>query len=276
LTVAYDGTGFIGSQRQGTKRTVQAVLEDALAQLGAGEPNAVFAGRTDRGVHAAGQVVSCLDPRPELEQARLRSALNSNLPPDVAVVQVERVQETFHARYDAVWREYRYRMWSGVRQPLVARSVVHLSRAIDWRSMATASEQLVGELDVAAFAGGGEGVPWSERKRAPRGTRRNLFRCDVRVLPPWWGAGQDDGTLVELRVVADGFLPKMVRTIAGTLIEIGQGSYGVERVQQLLTARDRRIAGKTAPAHGLTLWRVGYSHQGWEAFDSDAIDESRT
>lgn len=236
----------------------------------------MFAGRTDRGVHAAGQVVSCLDPRPELSERQLRSALNANLPPDMAVLQVVREADNFHARYDAVWREYRYRIWSGVRQPLIAQSVVHLSQETDWRAMAAAGAKLAGEHDFAAFAGGGEGVPWSERRRAPRETIRQVYRCDVRELIPWWGASSGDGTLIEVRVVADGFLPRMVRTLAGALIEVGQGAYGIERIEQLLAARDRRVAGKTAPAHGLTLWRVGYHHNGWEAFDSDADDESRT
>ena len=123
LTLAYDGSGFAGSQVQPGERTVQGEVERALAGLCRMTPRTVFAGRTDRGVHATGQVVGCEDGRPDLTPRAIQAALNGRLPPDVAVVEVQRRPSTFHARYDASWREYRYRIWSGGRQPLARRQV---------------------------------------------------------------------------------------------------------------------------------------------------------
>ena len=263
LTISYDGRRFVGSQRQGEQRTVQSELETALASIWKAKADTVFAGRTDRGVHAAGQVVSTSDQRPDLSEWQLRNAINAKLPLDVAVATVERVDGGFHARYDAKWREYRYRLWVGVRQPLVQSLVARRDRAVDFGAMTAAAGRLNGEHDFAAFAGGGEGVPWSERQNAPRGSVRNVFCCEIRKLEPWWGAVAGTGELIEIRIVADGFLPRMVRNIAGTLIEVGSGERSPDWIAQLLAARDRRMAGKTAPAHGLTLWRVGYEHDAW-------------
>ena len=260
LTLAYDGTAFVGSQVQPGGRTVQGELERALAVL-AGRPiPAVLAGRTDRGVHAAGQVASCADAAPGLEPGRLLRALNAHLPPDLAVVSAGR-GEGFHARYDARWREYRYRVWCGPRQPAALGWSWHRTGSLDPGAMRDGAARLVGERDFAALAGGGEGVPWSPRQRQPRGTVRTVTRCDCRELPPWWGPG-GSGQLIEVRVVADGFLPRMVRNIVALLAEVGRGERSVAEVDAVLAGRDRRAGpAGTAPAHGLTLWRVGYDEE---------------
>jgi tRNA pseudouridine38-40 synthase len=109
---------------------------------------------------------------------------------------------------------------------------------------------------MAAVAGGGEGVPWSDRQELPRGTVRRILRCSARRIEPWWGEPVT-GTLVEVRIVADGFLPRMVRSIVALLVEVGQGKQPVEWIDQVLATKDRRLGGGTAPPHGLTLWRVG-------------------
>jgi tRNA pseudouridine38-40 synthase len=212
-------------------------------------------------VHAAGQVVSSDDRRTDLTERQLLRAINANLPDDVAVTRVERVSGEFHARYDAKWREYRYRLWVGTRQPLAEAMVAQQHRTVDLRAMVVAANTLIGTHDFAAFAGGGEGVPWSDRQQAPRGSVRTLFCGEVRQIAPWWGAEPDAGELIELRVVADGFLPNMVRNIAGALLEIGTGKRTPGWIEELLEARDRRAAGKTAPANGLILWRVGYENE---------------
>lgn len=267
LTIAYHGGRFAGSQRQGALRTVQSELDRALARFWGPAVATVFAGRTDRGVHAAGQVVSVRDGRPDLAVDQIAKAINVRLPDDLAVVCVERRPEGFHARYDARWREYRYCLWCGPNQPLVAGLVAQRGGSIAVEPMQAAASVLIGEQDLAAFAGDGEGVPWSERQRARRGTVRTVTRCAVSELSPWWTGLRDTGTLVEIRVVADGFLPKMVRNIVGALIEVGSGRKPATWFGAVLAGRDRRLAGMTAPAHGLTLWRVGY--------DGDVPDSER-
>lgn len=259
LTVSYDGSGFAGSQIQPGVRTVQEVLNAALAGLFGAPVPTVFAGRTDAGVSAAGQVVSCPDRRPDLAPETLRRALNARLPDDVAVVALARKPARFNARYDAVWREYRYRIWCGAEQPLARRCTWQRRSALDVAAMSAAGLRLVGEHDFAAFAGGGAGVPWSPRRQRPRGTRRRVLVCSCRPIAPWWGPVS--GELIEVRIVADGFLPRMVRNIVGVLTEVGGGARPAAWIDELLAARDRRAGGTAAPARGMTLWRIGYGDE---------------
>jgi tRNA pseudouridine38-40 synthase len=258
LVVAYDGRAFFGSQRQDGKRTVQGELERAIDQM-VGFPVPVYlAGRTDQGVHAVGQVASLADYRPDLRDRTVLKALNAHLPDDLAVTEVERRPLGFHARYDARWREYRYRVWTGVRQPIAAGFVWQRPGTLDLDAMNAAAMKLIGTHDVASFAGGGEGVPGSERQSRARGTTRTIFVCGVHRILPWWGCADATGSLAELRIAADGFLPRMVRSVMGALAEIGRGARPGTWIDELLASRDRRLGPMTAPAHGLTLWRVGY------------------
>ena len=119
--------------------------------------------------------------------------------------------------------------------------------------------------DVAAFASGGEGVPWSSRKDRQHGSTRIVRLCTVQEIESWWGATRHDGTLIEFRIVANGFLPRMVRGIVGTLVEIGRGARQPDLVDELFVARDRRKAPKNVSAEGLTLWAVGYGNEQPEA-----------
>jgi len=258
LVVAYDGRGFFGSQRQAGKRTVQGELERAIEEVVGFPVPAYLAGRTDQGVHAVGQVASLADHRPDLRDQTALKALNAHLPDDLAITFVERKPLGFHARYDAQWREYRYRLWTGVRQPLAAGFVWQRPGSLDLDAMNAAAARLVGTHDVASFAGGGEGVPGSERQSKARGTTRTILVCDVRQICPWWGTGETVATLLELRIAADGFLPRMVRSVTGALVEIGRGARPATWIDELLASRDRRLGPTTAPADGLTLWRVGY------------------
>ena len=257
LTVAYDGSRFAGSQVQPGERTVQGEIERALVDFSGTTERTVFAGRTDRGVHAAGQVVGCEDRRPDLPARAIQAALNARLPDDVAVVEVGRRPDAFHARYDARWREYRYRIWCGTRPPLGRHHLWVRADGLDIDAMGGAAERIVGEHDFASLAGGGEGVPWSERQGRPRGTVRRVFGCRCLERSAWWTA-PGHGRLVEVRVIADGFLPQMVRTLVASLVAVGQGGKPREWIEELLAARDRRLAPATAPAQGLTFWRVGY------------------
>jgi tRNA pseudouridine38-40 synthase len=258
LIVSYDGTVFAGSQNQPGQRTVQEELERALSRLFNQETRVTLAGRTDQGVHAAGQVASLPDVRPDLENETIARALSALLPEDVAVVSVERVEAGFHARFDAKWREYRYRLWIGNREPLARQQVWMEPGRLDAGRMDAAAAVLVGEHDFGAFAGGGQGVPWSARQEAPRGTIRRIFCSELVAIEPWWRETGSQGQLLEYRIVADGYLPRMVRTIVGALVEIGRGAQPPTWIDELLALRDRRCAAGTAPPHGLTLWRVGY------------------
>ncbi|MCC6943142.1 MAG: tRNA pseudouridine(38-40) synthase TruA [Thermomicrobiales bacterium] len=259
LQVSYDGRAFWGSQRQAGQRTVQGELETAAVRVFGQEIPVYLAGRTDRGVHAAGQVASFAEPGKRLENSTIVAAMNDHLSADIAVLSVERMPIGFHARYSATWREYRYRIWTGVRQPLAEGWTWQLRSPFDLGAMNRAASRLIGEHDFSSFASGGEGIPGSERSKAKRGARRTILACDVRTIDRWWGPETGSGQLYELRVVADGFLPRMVRGIAGMLAEVGRGTFGETDVTGLIEAADRRKAPKNAPPDGLVLWAVGYA-----------------
>lgn len=257
LVVAYNGANFAGSQRQRDARTVQAELERVVTEIWGIETPVYLAGRTDGGVHAVGQVGSCADRRPDLRNETLRSALNAGLPEDLAVVSVERKPVGFHARHDAIWRSYRYRIWSGPPHPLLIGQTWQRNSPLLVEAMQEAAAKLLGTHDVAGFVSGGEGVSWSDRTKQPRGTVRTIVRCEVRAAETDVGVGT--GQLIEVDVAADGFLPRMVRGIVGTLVEIGRQLRPPTWIDELLALRDRRVGAMNAPAHGLVLWRVGYA-----------------
>jgi tRNA pseudouridine38-40 synthase len=229
-------------------------------RLGAAAPDTEFAGRTDRGVHAVGQVVRCTDVRPEMPETVLRNAINRLAPDDLAVSHLSRVQAGFHPRYDAVWREYRYRIWIGAKQPLAERYAWTRRSDLDLERMSAAAALLAGTHDLAAFTGGGEGVPWSDRAKARRGTIRTIIHCGVREVAPWWSTVPESGRGLEIRIVADGFLPQLVRTVTGALVSVGMRERPPEWFSDLIGIADRRYGPVLAPAHGLILWRVGYGN----------------
>lgn len=253
LTLAYDGAAFAGSQIQPGMRTVQGVVESALATLDGRAVRAVFAGRTDTGVHALGQVAHA-DVRRERPMERWRRGLNGVLPPDVRVTNVEQVPDRFHARYDATGREYRYTIWNGeVQPPLLRGTSWHRRSPLDVGAMGEAARALIGEHDFAAFAGAGAGLPGGERP-----TVRTMRAAS-------WAAAQRAeamaGVALEFTIEGSGFLPHMVRNVVGSLVMIGAGGAPMEWMATLLRGRDRRLAAPTAPAHGLTLWRVRYDER---------------
>lgn len=243
LTIGYDGTGFAGSQVQPGERTVQGELEALLARLAPGSGRTVFAGRTDRGVHAVGQVVS-VDTGWRGTDERLRDALNALAPDDLAVLVVETVDDRFHARYDARSREYRYRIRVAPVPPVLERRYRWWrTREIDAARAGAAAERLVGRHAFGTFAGLGR----SQREPAAALTRT--------VLACGWRGGQGNH---EFRVVADGFLPQMVRNMVAAVVRVGQGERPVAWIDELLAANDRRVLGEPAPPQGLVLWRVVY------------------
>lgn len=259
LTLSYDGTAFAGSQIQPGQRTVQGELASALRRLGGTGADTTFAGRTDRGVHAFAQVVSVNFPEWRATAGDLERALAARLPGDIAARQIVESDYAFNPRFDAVWREYRYWIAPGVASPFLGRYAWLLRDEVAASRMNEAATLLLGTHDFASFAGGGEGVPWSERAARKRGTTRTLLRCAVRSLELAPGPGRDAGvTALEFRIAADGFLPRMVRNITGALVEVGQGRQEPAWIGEILAAKDRRQGSVVAPAHGLTLWRVGF------------------
>jgi tRNA pseudouridine38-40 synthase len=234
----YDGSGFAGWQQQARGRTVEAELKRALREL-TGENHVVHAaGRTDAGAHAEGQVVS-FQLRGRIAPQRLAAALNARLPEDVAALSAEVVPDGFHARYSARWRRYRYRYLDRPARPALERGRCWHVGALDVESMARAAEALPGRHDWTSFCSAAE--PAGERVREMRS-------ATVRRR----------GQFVELELVAEGFLRGLARSIAGALAEVGRGRRPAGWVGEVLGAKDRRLAPKTAPAGGLTLMEVIY------------------
>jgi tRNA pseudouridine38-40 synthase len=245
ITLGYDGTDFFGSQSQPGRRTVQSDLEQILRRLSPRTERTVFSGRTDRGVHAVGQVVS-VDVAWRGTDVELRDALNAVAPADLTIVDVASVADTFHARYDAISREYRYRIVISDVPPILERRFVWWRRAeIGSDRCADACRRFVGEHPFGTFAGSG-------RSQSPEADElvRRVSCCD-------WTA-TEDGHRHELRVVANGFLPQMVRNIVGAVVQVGTGRQEPEWIDALIAANDRRVLGDAAPPQGLALWRVRY------------------
>ncbi len=240
LTIAYDGTGFIGWQRQATGASIQQALEDALAEL-AGAPVAVAgAGRTDAGVHARAQVASCTIAR-AIDASTIVRAANARLPATVRVLSAEVAPATFHARFAARTKTYQYRLWNGdVLNPFERAYTWHVPGALDVVAMAEAARAIEGRHDFAAFQAAGG---------TAHATEREVIRSEV---------SRGDGPLVTYDVCGTGFLRHMVRAIVGSLVEIGRGRHDAAWLAQVIQSADRTRAGPTAPAQGLFLVRVDY------------------
>lgn len=239
LTIAYDGTDFAGWQIQPGLPTIQDSVESALERMLGRRPQAMGSGRTDAGVHAIGQVATFLTSA-TYEPAIFRNALNAFLPDTIRVRHADEVSQAFHPTLDARSKRYRYRVDNGpVADPMKFRYAHHVPRPLDELAMREAASCLIGRHDFAAFQTVG-----SERVS----TVRRIFACDVIRV--------DDEVQVE--VEADGFLYNMVRSIAGTLILVGSGKWSPQRVADVLKSCDRKIAGPTAPAKGLTKLRVNF------------------
>jgi tRNA pseudouridine38-40 synthase len=240
--IEYDGTAFAGSQYQPNARTVQGELEGALNRLTGERIRVRFAGRTDAGVHATGQVAAfCLTRRSGERQVgwpQLQMRLNAVLPPDLAVRSLRSAAAGFDPRRDAIARVYRYRIrMAGERRMRDRHRTLEIDDRLDVGAMRAAAAALPGERDFAALGSHVRG----------RTVRRVT---DVRIV--------QRGTSIEVRVTANAFLRRMVRSIVALLIEAGRGRLDPEAVDALLKAGDRALDGRAAPAKGLTLERVVY------------------
>ena len=246
--IEYDGTAFAGSQYQPNARTVQGELEEALNRLTGERVRVRFAGRTDAGVHATGQVIAfCLSGRSPrgrgsgLGWRELQQRLNALLPDDVAVRGMRATHRGFDPRREAVARVYRYRIrMGGVARPLERHRTLEITDRLDVAAMRVAAASVAGQRDFAALGSDVHGR-----------TVRHL--SEVAVLRR--------GALVELRVTGDAFLRRMVRSIAAILLEVGRGKLAPGDVAGLLDAPSRALHGRAAPARGLTLEKVIYSNR---------------
>jgi tRNA pseudouridine38-40 synthase len=236
--VEYDGTDYCGFQHQSGQPTVQAVLEQGIANLAGQRVRLLAAGRTDSGVHALGQVVA-FDLAWRHGTGSLLRALNANLPGDVAVRSVSEASAAFHPRFDATKRTYVYHVYNqSLRSPLHRRYSWHVARPLDTTSMHAAADLLVGSRDFATFG------------QAPQGenTVREVFSAGWRKR----------GAMLIFEVEANAFLHRMVRSIVGALKLVGDGTWAVTDFEAALEARDRSRAGQSAPPQGLYLLSVAY------------------
>jgi tRNA pseudouridine38-40 synthase len=237
LLLSYDGTDFCGWQKQPTSRTVQGVLEESLAKIAGKKITVVGAGRTDAGVHALGQVASFrADLR--LGEDELWRALNALLPADIRVISVRRARPDFDARKSAKGKIYQYRIWNArVISPFLMRYVLYRPYPLDAKKMAQAARLFEREEDFTAFS--------SNRLLHPV---RKVTKSRIRRK----------GNEIIYTVAASGFLRFMVRTMVGTLIEIGRGRLEPRAIEDIFARKQRSLAGPTAPAKGLCLIRVVY------------------
>jgi len=275
LLIAYDGTDFHGWQRQPNAPTVQGRLEETLARITNAEVKLHGSGRTDAGVHAWGQVANFLT-KCRIPPANLQKALNDLLPPSVRIREVSEATREFHARYSARAKTYRYRiLCAPVASPFFWRFVDHCTYPLDRRRMAEAARLLKGEHDFTSFAATGddgqdelevrgsnsaalttpeETIQSAAQSRTDSKPQASAVRTIFSSRLLW----RPRMKLLTYEVRGNGFLHHMVRSIVGTLIEVGRGKLTTADVVRILEARDRTLAGPTAPARGLCLMKVEY------------------
>jgi tRNA pseudouridine38-40 synthase len=243
LTIAYDGTAYEGWQVQKIGTGVQEKVEQALAHLFPSKPRIHGSSRTDTGVHALGLVAHFEVPTEEgrVTPAKLLLAINAWLPKDVRVLAVARARKNFHARFDATGKQYRYQVWNHpATNPLLRFQAWHVRRRLDVKAMRQAARGFVGTHDFRSFR--------SNPDYDTESTVRTVWRCDVKK----------SGPLLTFIIEGNGFLYKMCRGLVGTLVQVGEGKIGAGEISKILARRDRRLAGMTAPACGLVLWKVYY------------------
>jgi len=244
VTIAYDGGGYAGWQVQKTGTGVQEIVETALAKLFPSRPRLHSSSRTDTGVHALGMVAHFEVPPAEakLTGRKLALALNAWLPDDIRVLAAGRMPESFHARFDARGKQYRYFVWNHpAMNPLLRRMAWHVPRKLDFPVMRTAAKFFVGQHDFQSFAAN----PGYKKET----TVRTVTRCEVKK----------SGPQISFLIEGDGFLYKMCRGIVGTIVQAGMGKFPADEIETMLAKADRRVAGMSAPAHGLVLWKVFYA-----------------
>jgi tRNA pseudouridine38-40 synthase len=243
LTIAYDGAPYAGWQTQKNGTGVQQRVEEAAQRILPGFKSGSLrsSSRTDAGVHALGMVAHLEVPRCPMPAAKLALALNAHLPADIRITAAVRCRAEFDARFDATGKQYRYFVWNHpAMNPLLRHQAWHVARPLDLAAMRASAKFFPGRHDFKSLA--------ATRNYEMESTVRTLRRCDIRRTGP----------LLTIIIEGDGFLYKMCRGIAGTLVQAGQGRIAPATIGEILRRKDRRAAGMTAPAHGLVLWKVFY------------------
>lgn len=240
MTIQYDGTRFYGWEHQpNTDMTIQGKLEAVLAAMTGGPVEVIGAGRTDAGVHARGMAANARFET-QLSVTQIRDYMNRYLPEDICILEVRIASEGFHSRYKAKGKTYRYTCYVGETKPVFDRKYVHVLEAPpDLEAMRRAAACLTGTHDFASFCG---------NPRMKKSTVRMVDRIDI----------ERKGDYLTLEYHGSGFLQYMVRILTGTLLEVGAGKRTPESIPELIEAKNRSLAGPTAPAKGLCLLKVDY------------------
>lgn len=239
LVIEYDGTNYLGWQKQKNGITVQSAVEEAIHKLTKETVEVIGCSRTDSGVHAEGYVCN-FKTNSKVPTEKFKEALNFHLPEDIAVLQCEEVGVNFHARYDSKGKMYCYTILNtNSRRPLARNYSYHYKGALDYKAMMEAAKYFEGTHDFAAFRNVGSSVKTSERTIS-------LIKVER------------DDEFIKVYVAADGFLYNMARIIVGTLIEVGNGKKNPKDINSIIESKDRTKAGKTSPPQGLSLLEVYY------------------
>jgi len=239
LIVEYDSTRFYGWQKQPNLITVQGELEKAIFKLIKEKVKLIGSGRTDKGVHARGQVVN-FHTNATIHPSRYSFALNTKLPDDIFIRKSEEADVKFHSRYSATGKEYKYVIYNNeLRSPILRNYSYHVEYGLDLQKMRRASEKFLGTHDFSAFMSTGSSI---------RDTVRTIH--DINII--------EKDKLIEISFLGNGFLYNMVRIMVGTLVEIGSNRRDIEDIPLIIKSKNRKKAGHTAPAQGLYLERVFY------------------
>lgn len=245
LLIQYDGTDFHGWQIQENSRTIQGELERVIGMLEDAEVKVVGSGRTDAGVHAEGQVANVQMNR-GFTPEKLQHAVNGNLWRDIRIIKAEMAPDEFHARFSAKLKTYVYRVVNApVMSPFWRRYAHHEGRPLDVARLNDVARFFQGEHDWTAFSS------------AQADGENRVRTVKSFTVESSWDA-RAGATMIEFRISATGFLRYMVRSIVGTMLEVGRGEKDSDTIQTAIVTGDRNLAGKTAPAQGLTLFRVDY------------------
>ena len=242
LIIEYNGSQFAGSQRQPDVNTVQSEIEKAIKQILQEEIKVIFSGRTDKGVHAKGQVLH-FNISYELGTKKFAYALNSVLPEHISVRNAQKVDKTFHSQKSAEYRWYRYTINNRLQRSVwLDQTSMHVKDELNIEAMQEALGYLVGEQDFTSFKASNSSNP-------------------AKICSMIYASCEENSGIIKINLIANRFLYNMVRIIIGTLLQIGKGAYTPEHILKVLEAKDRKCAGSTAEAKGLTLMKVGYSEK---------------
>lgn len=245
LLIQFDGTDFHGWQVQGKQRTVQGELERVIGMLENSEVDVIGSGRTDAGVHAEGFVANVRLNRPFTPE-NLRSAINGNMWRDIRIMHVEKADDDFHARFSAKGKTYLYRVINApVMSPFWRRYAHHEARPLDVGRMNETARLFLGKHDWTTFS-------------SARSDSENKIRTITEFTVESFWDNRANASIIEFSITGNGFLRYMVRSIVGTMLEVGRGEKDSDTILTAIVSGNRDLAGKTAPANGLTLLKVYY------------------